>query len=84
VREIPKSKTQNPNKLQIPSSNAGANPRVLEFETLEFVWDLGFGFWVFQSDPQNHAEFDASPLQNQLAGTFAAITFAPGYVAGHR
>jgi hypothetical protein len=47
----PKSKIQNPNKLQTPSSDAGANPRVLEFETLEFVWDLGFGFWVFQSDP---------------------------------
>jgi hypothetical protein len=44
VREIPKPKTQNPNKLQTPSSNAGANPRVLEFETLVFVWDLDFGF----------------------------------------
>jgi hypothetical protein len=32
----------------------------LEFETLEFVWDLGFGFWIFQSYPENHADFDAS------------------------
>jgi hypothetical protein len=50
-QKIPKPKIQNPNKLQIPNSKSQRENQspVLEFEALEFVWDLGFGFWIFPS-----------------------------------
>src|SRR5215210_5012731 len=41
----PKSQTSPRN----PNSNPRGQSLVLEFKPLEFVWDLGFGIWIFQS-----------------------------------
>jgi hypothetical protein len=59
--EIPKSQSQNPNKLQIPKSNSlWAGPRFFGLWSLDFIWildfgiwDLSFGIWNFRSGFRN-------------------------------
>jgi hypothetical protein len=54
--EIPKSKTQNPNKFQIPRPQFQTLPDFYQQETdwnLEFGICLGFGIWNLRCTVQN-------------------------------